>query len=435
MATEVLIDDPPTDAVLVDAKTRDYYKFAGKAGERLIIAGLAPSLTTNSDPTIVDATLVLIGPDMDVANPLTYQSDAWPAFGQDAIMLVQLPKDGEYYVAIQDCNALFKSGCPNDPAGIVDLEYNLLIAHMDKLVTPEANASMQGGTIANPVVLKYTVAQGAPAGQYGEVFLGGAFQSAAAKTQVFSFTPPLDTATAAGARSRAEFYIQPIGGFQGGDLSLANVKVWATDMTGNVVLSSADQNKYPTNSMTYSPMQFSVPVTLGQQYFLFVQNTNAAAAPLTDFYFIAHYLNPLIDAGEKELPAVKGDNDTSATAEDMLPQGSAKHFFTVDGNLSSAGATGDTDWFTFIVPAGVTQYQVACDAARTGSGLGGFKVEILGKDGVTSLATATETADADLVTMVANVVPADTSMFLKLTAATQDAVVTGTFYRCYAFFQ
>ena len=65
--------------------------------------------------------------------------------------------------------------------------------------------------------------------------------------------------------------------------SCASPTIWATDSTGNVIISSLDQNNYLTNSTTYSLLEFSLPVTLGNQYYLFVKNTmflNSATAIL-----------------------------------------------------------------------------------------------------------------------------------------------------------
>lgn len=436
-AIPIDIDSAATQATLVDTATSDWYSFSGKAGDRLVIGAFAYTGLPNGgfDTTVVDTTLVLLGPDMNPMNPLTYQSDEWPAFGQDAVLYVQIPADGTYYIGVQDCNGLFSSGCSAAPSDVTNLDYELLVAHTSALTSPElvADTTKQDGTLANAQAVTYKVPSGGKAGQYGEALIGGSFKNAT-DTHVYAFTPPADTVTSAGARARAEFYVQPIGGFQGGDLSDANIQIWVTDSTGNVIISQSDQNKYLTNDTSYSLLEFSAPITVGTQYYLFVKNTQTSGTPVKDFYFISHYLNPLIDVAEKEGPTGTGMNDTSATAEALTGQGSSKDFFTVDGNISAPGASGDIDWFSFTVPGGVTQYQIQCDAERSGSGLGGFTAELYDTDGTTMLNTATETSDADLVTTAANAPTAGKKIFLKVNAATQDAKVTGTQYRCYVFF-
>jgi hypothetical protein len=436
MSTPVTIDGAATVATLVDAATSDFYTFNGKAGDRIVIGAFATQLQTAGkgfDATVTDLTFVLTGSDMNVMTPLSYNDDGWPDFSQDAIGYFQLPADGAYYIGVQDCNTLFSSGCPYPASGITSFDYQLVVAHTSKLTNPELLATGQDGTTAKAQKVTYVVPKGGKAGSYSSTIIGGALATAT-DTQVFSFTPPTDTTLTAGSRARAEFYVQPIGSFQGGDLSDANIKIWVTDSTGNVILSQADQNNFLTNKTTYSLLEFSAPVTLGTQYYLFVQNTMTGGSAAKDFYFIDHYLNPLINVAEKEKADKTGPaNDTSATAEALTAQGSSKHFFTVDGDITTPA---DVDWYSFTVPTGVTQFQIQCDSARSGSGLGGFKVEMFAADGTTSIASATETATADLLTPAANVPAASIGkqVFLKMTGATQSATVKGTQYRCYAFF-
>lgn len=437
MATPINIDDPATQATLVDASTSDFYTFNGKAGDRIIIGAFASQLQVEGkgfDKTVTDLTLVLTGSDMNLMMPLTYTDDAWPDFSQDALLYVQLPADGAYYVGVQDCNGLFSSGCPGTASDVASLDYQLVVAHTSKLTNPELLATGQDGTTSKAQTVKYVLPQGGKAPYYASNLIGGDLASAT-DTHVYSFTPPMDSVPM-GTRARAEFYVEPIGSFQGGDLSDANIKIWVTDDTGTKIISQLDQNNYPTTSMKYRPMQFSAPYTVGKQYYVFVKNTMTGGSAAKDFYFIDHYLNPLIDVAEKEGPTGMGMNDTTATAETLTGQGSSKSFFTVDGDIAKAGT--DVDYFTFTVPAAVTQFQMQCDSASTGSGIQGFTAELYQADGTTMITSATETdATTDILTMAANVPSTagpGTKWFLKVSGKTQDATVTGTQYRCYVFF-
>ncbi|HEX4459821.1 MAG TPA: hypothetical protein VIA18_17705, partial [Polyangia bacterium] len=439
-ATPIMIDGPSTSATLIDAQTSDWYTFNGTAGDRIVITAQATQLQTENtgfDPAVTSTTLLLTGADMNVQAPLTYQAGQWPSFAQDAVLYVVLPATGAYYLGVQDCNALFSSGCSSTPAQVTHFDYQLFVEHTSKLSPPEVVASATNvGTTATADPLVYKVATGT---EYDSDLLGGAFPAAAA-TQVFSFMPPAAATPATGARGRAEFYVQPIGSFQGGDLSDANIKIWATDSTGTTIISSADQNNYPTSNTAYTPMQFSLPYTPGSQYYLFVQNTQTGGTPAKDFYFIDHFLNPLIDVAETEVFGAHTD-DTSATAQTLAGQGSAKTLFAIDGDISAPATAGtpDLDWFALTVPASTTQYAYQCDAARTGSGLGGFKLQLFEADGTTSVSTMTESATTDIstptYTNLPAASPAGSKLYLELTAATQDATVTGTQYRCFVFFQ
>ena len=445
-ATPIMINGAATMGTLNDYKTPDFYSFTGKAGERIFIQVTPTNISPTSftDPTLIDPAIALI--DSTQMNQLTYQSGSTPYSGQDAVLWVQLPADGTYYIQVDDCNGLFtnaypSNGCPNDPKGVTDFSYTLALADTSKLNSPEVLAAMtQDGTTAKADAVVYKASK--TAGTYIEATLGGDFKNAT-DTQVFKWIPPSDAKGAATGRPRADFYFQPITGAmptQGGDLSDASAKAWITDMTGTTILAAANQTNYGPMTL---PLDLSIPYTPGSTYYVFVQNTQAAGSPAKDFYFITHTLNELIDFAELEVAGMH-TNDTSATAETLTAQGSAKTLFAVDGNISAPGSASmpDVDWFTFTVPAKVTMYGYQCDSARSGSGLGGFTLALFQSDGTTAIGTpAVETATADLYAnpsaLPAAVTPG-TKMFAKLTAATQDASAmpnTGTQYRCYVFFQ
>jgi hypothetical protein len=424
--------------MLVGYQTPDWYTFAGKAGERITIRVAPANLTGFTDPTLIDPAFGLIGPDKNLQNPLTYQYGAIPYDGQVAIGFVQLPMDGNYYLQVSDCNGFFASGCPNNPAQIVDTSYDVAVLDTSMLSPPEVvAASTQDGTTAKADAVTYKA--GAAAGTYVSSFVGGDWKSAT-DTQVFKLALPANAKGAAGGHPRVDFYFQPIGNMQGGDLSDANAKAWITDVSGTTILSRADQSNYGSTTL---PLDLSMQFTPGSTYYLFVQNTQASGSPSKDFYFVTQATNTLLDVAELEPnDPTKHTNDTPATAEVLAPQGQNKTLFTVDGNISAPGSatTPDIDWFTFTVPAKVTQYGYQCDSRRSGSGLGNFTVALFQADNTTAVGTpGTESATMDLLlnppTALPSAVTPGSKMFFKLSAATQDAMVTGNQYRCYVFFQ
>jgi hypothetical protein len=431
----------PASGTLVDFQTPDWYTFAGKKGERLTIQVVPQNLTGFTDPTLLDPAWGLIGPNMDLKMPLTYQNGAIPYNGQVAIGYVELPMDGNYYLQVSDCNGFFQSGCPNDPTQIVDFSYNLGVFDTSMLTKPElVAAATQDGTTAKADTITWKA--GAQAGSYVDSLLGGDWKSAT-DTQVFQFVPPANAKGSTGGHPRVDFYFQPTGGMQGGDLSNASAKAWITDMTGTTILAQADQNNY--TSMTL-PLDLSVQFTPGSTYYLFVQNTGT---PPGSFYFATQTANTLFDVAELEVydptkPASMQahTNDTAATAEVLMAVGQAKTLFTVDGNISAPGTatTPDVDWFTFTVPAKVTMYGYQCDSQRSGSGLGSFTIELFQSDNTTAIGTAaSESAAMDLLLNPPAALPTGVApgskMFFKVSAATQDAMNTGNQYRCYVFFQ
>jgi hypothetical protein len=437
MATMLTVNTA-TMGMLVDYKTPDFYSFTAKAGERLVIQVIPPNLTGFTDPTLIDPAIALIDSSMNLMAPLTYQNGSNPYAGQVTTLYVQIPADGTYYLQLIDCNAFFKSGCPNNPTMITDTTYNIVVADTSKLQPAEVVAAMtQNGMTANADTVPYMA--GKTAGTYVASYIGGDWKSAT-DTHVFKFTPPAAATVMTGGRGRAEFYFQQIGGAmtQGGDLSDANAKVWITDdAAGMHIIAAANQSNY--GQMTI-PLDLSIPYTSGTTYYLFAQNTQTMGGPTKDFYFSVHELNPLFDNAEKEVFGMH-TNDTGATAEVLPALGSAHTLFAIDGDISAPGSatTPDLDWFALTVPNSITQYGYQCDSARSGSGLGSFKIELFQADMTTAIgAPGVESAMQDLylnpVALPAGVT-AGAKMFVKLSAATQDTMDTGTQYRCFVFFQ
>ena len=65
-------------------------------------------------------------------------------------------------------------------------------------------------------------------------------------------------------------------------MSAANVTVWATDSTGTKIISQADQVNYPTTATAYTPLEFSLPYTAGNQYYIFVKDDATPASAQTE---------------------------------------------------------------------------------------------------------------------------------------------------------
>jgi hypothetical protein len=281
------------------------------------------------------------------------------------------------------------------------------------------------------------------AGQYGYYVIDGSFKSTT-DTHVFSFTPPMNTLVAPTERARAEFFVQPPFA-DDGDGSTANVSAWITDdAAGMHVLALVDQ-KYFTNGddAADGPLDLSLPITLGQTYYLFVQSEAATSAPDTDYYFIQHTIGSFyIGQAEKEGPTARGMNDTPQTAETLLAANATfPGVFAIDGNISAPGSAiaPDLDYFKMVVPAMMSQATVACDVDRAGSGLGGFTATFYDLTGTTMLGPVIGPEMPDPMSPLASAsavsVTAGQPVYLKLAAATQETTDVGTNYRCFILFQ
>jgi hypothetical protein len=208
------------------------------------------------------------------------------------------------------------------------------------------------------------------------------------------------------------------------------------------VLSQADGKYYSDGLLTNAPLKLIVPVTPGQQYYLYVKSDQTTLGA-KDYYYIVHELGPSGYPLDGEGATSTGANDTMATAEFL-------QWNAVDGNLPA----GDVDWFNVAIPTNVTNISFQCSVARNGSGLRGFTVsgvfsasvvEIVNQPPVTVTQAARifgpEATNPTTDLVATGEIPLTdnantfTNLYLKLTASSQDATDTGTFYACSVSFQ
>lgn len=417
----------PTQGELADVGAKDYYTFTAVKGERLAVVVNAQSLANPNgdgyDPAVIDAVVTVF----DAGHTAIAQADdAWPRYETDPTLFFEAPADGQYYFTVEDCNSAFPGGACADPNGITTFDYETFIADVDNLTTPEVYAGgSQDGTTAKAVDVPYAVPAGYSAGDYGFYTIDGDF-AAAGETHVFRFTPKTDTGVVSGQRAHAEFWLQPMGP-DNGDGSTANVTLWVTD-GGGTVLSKADQQYYGHDSPN-NPMYLTVPVTLGGTYYLYVQSDATTSNP-TDYYFISHFVGSYYYGTlEAEGATASGANDTRATAE-VLTAVPGTTAYVVDGDI----VPGDVDWFEVDAPSNVTQLGFSCEAARTGSGLRGFTAEAFDANGTSLAKVGPEPTNptSDLSSQAVAVTPG--KIYLSVSAASQDATVTGTFYHCGVYY-
>lgn len=428
-ATEIAINGDPTESALVDTATRDFFKFTGKAGERLLIGVLAQGLDRTGsgfDGTLVDPVVTLFDASK---NQIAQNDDDWPNESLDPRLFTMLPADGDYYVTVEDCHAAFQDFCGQDNVSTFD--YDLLIADLDKLLFPDVVEAMEPNEIDTAGrVIPYKVPMGSKPGNYGFYIINGTFADSK-DIDAFSLTIPADTKVAASQRAHASFWLQPTS--KNGDGATSNAKVWMVDAmdVAKPVIALADQTNY-SPSDTSLPLELSVPVEPGHQYYVFVQHAEGASTLATDFYFMTHFIGSYEPETLEKSPDA---NDTIATAEPVTTiSGFTPGQYFFDGNISVAGT--DVDHYSMSVTPDAKKALLLCDAQRSGSGLRSAKFSLLKADGspLGANSSVTEVANADAALLGDKAVPippGETKVILKVEAASQDPAVTGTYYHCH----
>lgn len=415
-----------TEGTLVDVdKTKDYYKFQGKAGERITIILGAQDLAMSSgfDPSIVDTVVTVFDANK---TRIARNDDAFPLQSTDSQLFTTLPTDGTYYVTIEGCASAFPGAGCGDPADVTTLDYDLVIVDTNKLTAPEAFEKAEpnnDAATATPISYKK-----ASATDYGFYLIDGAFKDAT-DVDAFSLKVPADVPTAANQRPHMQFWLQPIG--TDGTGAAANAKLQLFDVAdASKPIAEINQTNHGLGG-TNGPAEFSVPVIAGHEYTLLVSNANAVSTPTKDFYFMEHY------AGSywlEEAEASPDTNDDLKTPEPLkLLNSKAPGRYFVDGNLSSDT---DVDYYSMDIPATAKLIALECAAQRLGSGLRSPKWTLLLTDGTKISAdselTESATVDGDIgYTSQIKLPTGTTKVLLKAeSTAPRDPNVTGTYYRC-----
>jgi hypothetical protein len=413
-------------------QSRDYYTFNGTAGDRVFISTVAKG--QQADP-FNNAFLDLIVTLYDsTQTAIAHQDDPWPYTSNDPHLYAVLPSTGAYYITVEECNLANGPDSCSAAASITTKTYQIAVFTLANLAAPVPaveGSTDQDGTTANAVAIPYTSARAMDGGVGGTLYqddiIAGAFQ-AGTDVDVYAFKPPADYQHETGYRATATFFLQSTG-VTNGDGSTARVRAWLVDAldTSGKRLAEVDQANYgDALSATNSPAAISVPITLDNQYYLFVENREGTTGA-HDFYFIVraddNYFGPAETAD--------ATNDALATAETMKGQHAAdgSDWYGVNGDISIAGT--DVDHYSVTVNAGLSLANVSCDAQRIGSGLRGFTFTLLKTDG-TPISGGTMTEAVGTIPRLKDVsLPAgETTVILKVEATSQDPNVTATNYRC-----
>ena len=200
----------------------------------------------------------------------------------------------------------------------------------------------------------------------------------------------------------------------------------STKLPGNVNLLDSTGNTYAQLDWQLEATSLSLPVTELTTYYLEVTRPDTTVGT-NDFYFLRFYTKDSDNYEETE-----PNNGTMGTAgTPTYTDDNGVHRYYVMGNSDAT----DTDYWQVTGQAG-GHINLACRAARAGSGLDGMTVAIHDASD-TELQVETEvdtqnvywgTSSSASMSEIASTTA--TNYYLKVTATGQDANVSSSFYRC-----
>ena len=399
-----------------------WFKFTGKAGDVVFLQTDAKPTSDETDPTYPDLVVTVYD---DKKVQLARNDDPAQIAGQphvnDSELWTVLPKDGTYFLQVQECNAVFGTTSCSDATEITNYDFAIGVGIIAK--DPAENPNFTFEAEPNNDTAGATpglYAKGTNGNYYISQIYGGF--SSATDVDVYKLDVPSDlVALTNGDHAVLGFSALPGGTDGNGSTAQLGAMrlVDADDLTNDYALLDL-ANAGDTAGLGLEP---SIPPTqLGKSYYLFVQRPANATAGANDFYIVWHYA---FSSNPRE--ADETGNDTPAGAEaltDVVPPNLVAQYF-VEGDLSSAT---DLDHYSFAVPAAAKKVSVFCGGQRSGSGVRDLKVEVL--NGATSVGSTTEAVDKDAYLQSLTIPTGVTSLTLKISGGTPDAKVTSRFYRC-----
>jgi hypothetical protein len=412
--------DPQKDAVQGSldpvATDQDWYKFTGSAGQVISILTSAKVGTDKFDPAYVDLVITLHD---STGKQIAGQDDPNPRISNDPWLMTVLPTAGTYYLRVVECNAWEKGGAANcaPASGIKNKSYSIYISEMKFDIPGELKETEPNDSAANASAITFVKNPN----QAGSYYLSTSFgtYSSATDVDVWKFTVPSDVTLQAGTRLIASFYPQE-GGVDGNGSTTSTGEMYVAEAaTPTAIIAKVDAS---------TGASIDVPLKAGTDYLVFEQRSLKTGA--NDFYF------DLSGVGSGN-PVEKNDsaNNSATTAEVLTQSSGTPGSYFIEGDLIPAES--DVDHFSVAVPtANADVVSVACGAERSGSGLRGFKMELLNSDGTPIAgASMSETPDKDALIDKISTPAGATKLILKVSATTQATDVSSTYYRCGVHFR
>jgi hypothetical protein len=389
---------------------QDFYQFEGAAGQALYFYVNAEAIdNVRFDPAYIDTVITLYDA---TGKQIAENNTGVPPFNADAELFTLLTESGTYFIRITDCFVWSSSPSSQclQPEEKDSTYYEFGMLELDPSFESITVDTEKGNDAASADPIEYAKAQSGGY-FYSEVY--GTFTDKA-DVDVFSFNLPADISTSPGTRSTAYFYLLP-DGKSGNGSSTPMGRVYITELASPLVPVA---EIYGAQNLEMSP-----PLPTGKDYLLFIEHPDLAYEA-RDFYFVRHYggfANP-VEASEVL-------NNDVMTAELLKANANTSGGFSafIEGDLIAAAT--DVDHFTLAVPSGTTKVTAVCSGRRRGSGLRNLTMAVLNKDGSSIAQGSQETASSNALAQNIAIPAGATDIVVKITA-TQDPLVTSSYYRC-----
>ncbi|MBI5607323.1 MAG: PPC domain-containing protein [Deltaproteobacteria bacterium] len=390
----------------------DYWSFTGKKGQLIDLMIQSNQQNSPFDSDTIDTFITLYGPDKKQIG----LNDDQPSFqNNDSEILTVLPADGTYYVRVEECWTWIGlhptgGGTCIDPEEKGNVDYVVAAFILDPAKQTNINPEIAEPNDTTATKVGYQMGEQ----YYLNTVLYGSLSSAT-DVDIYQFTPPLDANVSDGrATCRIDAGFPGVNG--NGSTLDGLVASIASESTPTVVLAQADLYKGA----------IQLPCTLGAGYIMTVKRIANSKTSTADFYVITHGVG-----GSNPLEKAESANDTAAGAEVLTAsktsQGLDAYYFA--GDLINGAK--DVDYFSVKVPTGAKNLSVYCAALTYGSGLVGFTAEVkTDADATIQGGTAVEDATKGLALKTLAVPTGATKLLVKVSAKSQDPVVTGNYYLC-----
>ncbi|MEJ7731986.1 MAG: hypothetical protein WKG00_22600 [Polyangiaceae bacterium] len=392
----------------------DYYSFAADAGSIVYFNLDAQDLDgAGFDAKHLDLVLTVY----DAAEVQVAENDTpVPRYSADPEMYFVVPATGTYVLRVAECWQWAEdpeAQCAAPEAKELTA-YELLAITVD----PARFESIVGETEPNDEAAtadEIEYAKG-DAGTYYYSDIIGDFASAT-DIDVYAFSLPTDTPVTEG-RPVAHFWPMAWGPSGNGSTTSPGRMYLVDPLDPTVRFAEVD---------AALGQRLQVPVDLGRAFQLWVEHQGEASGA-NDFYVARHY-----GAGSNPVESSDASNGEWSGAEplSLSDNGDGTFSFFIDGDITVAGV--DVDHFSIeAAPApDLTRVSVACSAQRRGSGLRELTFQLLDAEGVALPgATHTEGPDEDAQLPDVAIPGGARSLLLRVSAESQEANVTSTFYRC-----
>ncbi len=412
-ALELTLGADATAESLNPTGESDYFKFEGKKGAATYIGVAAQE--TAFDAEAIDTVITLYDADK---NKIAVNDDPTPRNTNDSALYVILPKDGTYYVVVQECWTWLASekisGSCAESKIKTKTDYTIFAGTLNDKLSWIVKDAETGDAAADATKIGYE--KNTAGTSYNTVRIFGLFKDAT-DTDWYTFVMPSDITTT-GSRLQGSFTPHPAGVDGNGSTTTIGLAAISLASAPTAVVASVDLANKGT--------ALGVPLKAGETYLLSVTHPGGTAGA-NDFYFMNHR-----PSSDNPLEAADKTNDDIKTAEAMQTgQGTVETntYFFITGDIAPAS---DVDHFSLAIPTGeeTGTINVACSAQRAGSGLRGFEMALMKEDGAQLSGGATIESEAIGAVLTGVEIGGASKLILRLKADKQDPAVSSTFYRC-----